>query len=365
MNADTLLFVPDISGFTEFVSKTEIEHSQHIISELLEIIIDHNILDMQVSEVEGDAVVFYKEDSVPEAAKIYKQAKEMFVAFHSHLRLYDSQRICQCGACSTASRLSLKFVVHAAKVGFTNIKNQLKPFGADVVLLHKLLKNDIAEREYVLYTNAYLQTSKAQKSSHNGLLKAGKQIDSDLGEIDYQYLSLAALHQEIPELPHMKMPEKTKNPIVSEHVFDLDLQEAYQYLSDFELKKTWNEEVREFRFKTGRVNRAGTRHICVFDKGQAEFETVKNDFGNGDLVYGERLLKFPLAREFSVYFILSSVRNKTKVRIETHYRQIPLVGWIFKPIINLNIKKIHEKFINSFSKVKREEISKETAALPG
>jgi hypothetical protein len=315
--------------------------------------------------VEGDAVVFYKRDSIPDPTKIYNQAKEMFIAFHSHLRLYESQRICQCGACSTASQLSVKFVVHAAKIGFTNIKNQFKPFGADVVLLHKLLKNDIADSEYILYTDAYLNTSGTTRSNYNGPLKAGKQIDSDLGEIDYQYLQLAELHDEVPELPPMIMPAKMRDPIISEHIFDLDLKEAYQYLSDFDLKKTWNKEVREFRFKSGRINRAGTRHICVFDKGQAEFETVKNDFGNGDLVYGERLLKFPLAREFSVYFILSSVENKTKVRIETHYQQLPFIGWIFKPIINLNIKKIHEKFINSFSKVKREEISKETAALPG
>ncbi|MFC2085655.1 hypothetical protein ACFLRO_00420 [Bacteroidota bacterium] len=31
-----LLFVPDISGFTQFVKATEISHSRHIIQELLE-----------------------------------------------------------------------------------------------------------------------------------------------------------------------------------------------------------------------------------------------------------------------------------------------------------------------------------------
>ena len=31
-----LLFIPDISGFTRFVSETEIEHSRLIIQELLE-----------------------------------------------------------------------------------------------------------------------------------------------------------------------------------------------------------------------------------------------------------------------------------------------------------------------------------------
>ena len=57
----SLLFIPDITGFTEFVNNTEIEHGQHIISELLEKIIDSNELSMEISEVEGDAVLFYSQ----------------------------------------------------------------------------------------------------------------------------------------------------------------------------------------------------------------------------------------------------------------------------------------------------------------
>ena len=55
-----LLFMPDISGFTQFVSETEVLHSQHIVQELLEIIIDSNHLNLQVSEIEGDAIFFYR-----------------------------------------------------------------------------------------------------------------------------------------------------------------------------------------------------------------------------------------------------------------------------------------------------------------
>ena len=35
-----LLFIPDITGFTEFVTNIELTHSRHIIQELLEILID-------------------------------------------------------------------------------------------------------------------------------------------------------------------------------------------------------------------------------------------------------------------------------------------------------------------------------------
>ena len=39
-----LLYIPDISGFTKFVTQTEIEHSNGTISELIEVIIKSNML---------------------------------------------------------------------------------------------------------------------------------------------------------------------------------------------------------------------------------------------------------------------------------------------------------------------------------
>lgn len=50
-----LLFIPDISGFTEFVHHTDITHCRHIISELFEILIDTNNMDLQLAEIERDA----------------------------------------------------------------------------------------------------------------------------------------------------------------------------------------------------------------------------------------------------------------------------------------------------------------------
>jgi hypothetical protein len=366
MNTHSLLFVPDITGFTEFVNKTEIEHSQHIISELLESIIDGNVLGMEVSEVEGDAVLFYKQEHVPDAEAVFAQVKKMFLDFHAHLRLYDKQRICQCGACSTASRLSLKFVVHSGQIGFTNIKNQKKPFGADVVLLHKLLKNDVQDGEYVLFSEQYINdVSVASLEKLNLKLHKCQQEYEAVGIVNYQYLKLGELHREVIDPPTYNVPAKSKNPISAEQVFDLPLMESYEYLSNFELKKTWNAEVTDFKYEKGKLNRMGTRHICVFEKGTAEFESVKNDFGEGNLVYGEKLLNFPLAKDFVVYFILTPIQDRTKIRIETHYKPLPVIGWIFKPIINLNIKKINRKFIKSFSKLKREESTAKSVPVLG
>jgi len=80
-----LLFIPDISGFTRFVNETDIEHSRLIIQELLEILINANEAGLEVSEIEGDAILFYKFGDAPSMEALYKQVEKMFCEFHQHL----------------------------------------------------------------------------------------------------------------------------------------------------------------------------------------------------------------------------------------------------------------------------------------
>ena len=42
MAVSGLLFIPDISGFTDFVNETEVDHSRYIIQELLDTLINAN-----------------------------------------------------------------------------------------------------------------------------------------------------------------------------------------------------------------------------------------------------------------------------------------------------------------------------------
>ena len=55
---ENTFFIPDINGFTSLAKKVEIEHSQHIINELVEIIINTNPIKLTVTEIEGDTVFY-------------------------------------------------------------------------------------------------------------------------------------------------------------------------------------------------------------------------------------------------------------------------------------------------------------------
>src|SRR5215471_3202186 len=123
MNNKGLIFIPDISGFTRFVNEVEIDHSRHIIQELLEVIINSNQIDLEISEIEGDAILFYKYGEMPDLPTIYNQVEKMFCAFHKHLITYDHRRFCQCKACAGAVNLTLKVITHYGEFTGYNVKN--------------------------------------------------------------------------------------------------------------------------------------------------------------------------------------------------------------------------------------------------
>ena len=137
----SLLFIPDISGFTKFVQTTEVEHSQHVISELLEVLISANTQELKLAEIEGDALFFYKEDELTSQEKLLAQIETMFTAFYGHLRLLEKNRICPCNACATAPNLQLKVVAHSGDLQFIHVQGNRKPFGQHVIEAHRLLKN--------------------------------------------------------------------------------------------------------------------------------------------------------------------------------------------------------------------------------
>src|SRR4029450_12966357 len=94
-----LLFIPDISGFSRFVNAVEIEHSRFIIQQLLEVLIRANDSGLQISEIEGDAILFYQFGEPVALRALYTQVEKMFRAFHQYLVAYDHRKICQCKAC--------------------------------------------------------------------------------------------------------------------------------------------------------------------------------------------------------------------------------------------------------------------------
>src|SRR5258706_12124406 len=128
-----LLFIPDISGFTQFVNRVEIEHTKLIVQELLEILVNANQIGLEISEIEGDAILFYKFGDSPDMTALYQQVERMFQEFHRSLNAYEYSRYCQCSACMSAIDLTLKVITHYGEFTNYQVQNFKKLIGKDVI----------------------------------------------------------------------------------------------------------------------------------------------------------------------------------------------------------------------------------------
>src|SRR5450432_3169534 len=209
-----LLFIPDISGFTRFVNQTDIEHSRLIIQELLEVLINANQIGLEISEVEGDAILFYKFGECPQLEELYKQVEKMFCEFHKSLIAYDHRRFCQCTACVSAIDLTLKVITHYGEFTGYNVKNFNKLIGKDIIVAHQLLKNDIEQHEYWLVTKSLLQdNAPADFTQWMNWNSSSQQTGS--GEIPFQFTQLSQLKNEISPEPFTQLGLAKKVKMIS------------------------------------------------------------------------------------------------------------------------------------------------------
>ena len=78
-----LIFIVDISGFTKFVSRTANEDGNWVIRQLFNSIINANELSFQISEIEGDAILFYQFGKPLSVTKILAQFIKMLHSLHA------------------------------------------------------------------------------------------------------------------------------------------------------------------------------------------------------------------------------------------------------------------------------------------
>lgn len=347
-----LIFIPDISGFTKFINNTEIQHSQHIIEELIEVLLESNNLKLEVSEIEGDAVLFYRMGAAPPAQEIAAQIESMFTHFHTHLKIIERDRVCQCGACSTSSNLTLKFLVHYGEISISKIREHIQLLGPNVIIAHRLMKNNISAKEYVLLTKNY--TDSLQEQNFDQFLQwsnieSGAMTYEHIGEVNFHYVILTKLKEKVPSLPALDEPQKYNNPITVTAQINAPINFIYAILIDLELRTEWTDGLKNIIFNENEIPRIGSKHICDLPTGTVELETIHNKLKEGEIEYAERATKDNIIVNATTYFMMTRIKDSTNLRIEFHYKRRPLIGWLLDGIIR---RKIADNFTRSAKKLK-------------
>jgi hypothetical protein len=288
MSEQAIILIPDISGFTDFTSATEIDHSAHIITELLELIIASNETGFTLAEIEGDAVLFYRKGSPLAREQLVNQCLNMFSKFHQQLNVIERDTVCQCGACQSATNLTLKFIAHYGHIKEIKVAQFVKATGVDMIVAHRLLKNDVDSHEYILITGACCEA--VGQTVPDPMLSWSKSSYTyhAIGNVDFEFATLTDYKTHIPPPPERPKFVVDKGDDNLEIIINAPLKAVYQTLINVDKRPEWLMGVDSIN-REMTSERIGMQHNCVF-MGMVLINTaVYSDFGEDHSRYSEQV----------------------------------------------------------------------------
>ncbi len=217
---DVFLIITDISGYTSFMlaHRTALVHGQLIISELTKAIIKQVEIPLEISKLDGDAVFLYAVVDGPKSGEDFPQQigrklKAFLTAFSQKLKELSRSNTCSCEACTNINQLNLKIVVHSGRAFFYELGRFQELSGVDVIIVHRLLKNSVPAKQYILMSAA----------AYNGLQAAldfpvtpGVETYEEIGRLEtFVDLPEAALEtrEAQPEVQYTSWFYRTKNKV--------------------------------------------------------------------------------------------------------------------------------------------------------
>ncbi len=282
-----LLVIADISGFTRFMLSHDkaLAHSQMIVGGLMEALMAQVDRPLTVVEVEGDALFMYApraQDATVRAGRgrfLLDRIRRMFHTFDRQRAEMAAYSICHCQACASLSELKLKVVVHAGEVVLSRVGDFPVLAGPDVIMVHRLLKNSVGARQYVLVTEPAL----ADLPVPDGVTVHEGSESYDAGTIRTRYWFPDSLMTIGPAELVASFSEDNIGVRILRH----EVQREYTDVAAH--------PDRGYHFNTGRVAMEATEYdpawiACVPDTVAASFAGTGNPFSMGVLKPGEHVV---------------------------------------------------------------------------
>jgi uncharacterized protein YndB with AHSA1/START domain len=269
------LIIADISGYSSFVARSELEHAHDILSELLELILKRITTLFTLSKLEGDAIFAYApEEKLKRGETLLELIDATYAAFKDQQEAIRRRTTCQCNACRNIPSLDLKFMTHYGKYIFQSIGGNREMVGNDVILIHRLLKNHVADVSgwsgYALFTD--------QALSHVGIKPDGLHEMSeayDIGEVKIFVTDLNDRYQTLRDLRRV-IVDRSEADLIYEFDYPAPPPVVWDWLNDPHKRLKWEYADRRmfpFFMPKGRTNVGAVNH-CVHGENISMIETV-------------------------------------------------------------------------------------------
>lgn len=197
------LVISDISGYTAFLTQTELEHAEGIMKSLFDTLVKAVKSPLIVSKLEGDAVFAYaQQGSFVQGQTLLEAIENIYCAFAMSLETIQLNSSCTCKACELIPTLDLKFVLHHGTYILSEMGGRQELSGPNVILAHRLLKNNITK---TTGNTAYAYLTQACADAMAlGEMKQGMKVHNEhyehLGDVTGYIYDLHSIWQKTREL---------------------------------------------------------------------------------------------------------------------------------------------------------------------
>jgi hypothetical protein len=283
---NSTILIPDISGFTAFMTNTELGHASKAINMLIEAILEAVGEEYDVSEVLGDAVLLIKKGPAPSKKEILATCLRIFNAFHFRRKWIEQHTVCPCGACQAMGKLSLKFVVHHGPLAEMKVGRFVTQSGTEMIVAHRLLKNSINNNEYLLMTEKLLQqVTDSTESVEMEWSKSSDEYDS-IGKIDYRFTLLTDSRIKVPDPPVPIIDYLTDDTAYHEIPIAANFRDAYMEIMNIPGRSHWMPGLQGVE-QDGPHVVIGSIHSCRFEDYEAIVSPVRMTASGDEVFYAE------------------------------------------------------------------------------
>ncbi|MBI3747906.1 MAG: DUF2652 domain-containing protein [Chloroflexi bacterium] len=262
------LVIADISGYTSYLAGVELDHAQDILADLMDTVVGSLRPSFRLAKLEGDAAFAYAVTATIDGSALMDTVERTYFAFRRRLRDIGQASTCDCNACMRMPTLDLKVLAHHGTIVRQRMAGREELVGSDVILAHRLLKNEVTERTgataYALYTDACLRAASVDPATL-GLIEHRETYDH-IGAVTGWVADLGAAWT--AELERTRVAIEPGAAIAT---VDYDLPAppaiAWDYLTSPARRPRWQAGVSEVIEQTAGGRRGvGTTNHCVHGK---------------------------------------------------------------------------------------------------
>lgn len=170
---DTIFILPDISHYTRFMAHDHFadQTAQFVIFSLINAMIKAASKTLELSKVEGDAVLFFVDAEKHSKQVMGATLVDIFNAFDIERERLMASNLCSCKACPKIKMLDIKIFVHRGKTTRFKFRGSIDHFGQELIVLHRMMKNSISSDRYALITDLAAESIEFSEELHSEQLK--------------------------------------------------------------------------------------------------------------------------------------------------------------------------------------------------